>query len=156
MPGNPIADDRGEFANLQRQATIVPRRHAQRIFVEPNLGAVIARVKAAIEPRLRKEINVRAGLCVEKERQTRIKKRVDAAVDEARRRLLEVIDFQIERAAQSHAQIIMKCRGGKRVVDLVEKIIDVKGAGCAGKDAQAESAQLHATPLTPSAAGKRT
>ena len=109
MPGNPIADDRGEFANLQRQATIVPRRHTQRIFVEPNLGAVIARVKAAIDPRLRKEINVRADLRVEKERQTRIKKSVDAAVDQTRRRLLEVIDFQIESAAQSRPQIIVKC-----------------------------------------------
>src|SRR5207253_2725191 len=88
MPGNPIADDRGEFANLQRQATIVPRRHAQRIFVEPNLGAVIARVKAAIEPG--------------------------------------------------------------------EKIIDVECARRAGKGAQAKDAQLHATALTPSEAGKRT
>src|ERR1044071_9015484 len=50
----------------------------------------------------------------------------------------------------------MKCRGGESGIELIEKIIDVKAAGCAGKNAQTEGAQLHATALTPSAAGKRT
>ena len=57
MPRHPIADDRGKLADLQRQATIIPGRYAQRIFVDANLSAVIARVKAAIQPRLCKEIN---------------------------------------------------------------------------------------------------
>src|SRR6266480_3502786 len=52
MPRHPIANDRGELADLQRQSTIIPGRDSQRIFVEPNLSAVIARVKAAIQPRL--------------------------------------------------------------------------------------------------------
>src|SRR5205085_11767835 len=59
-------------------------------------------------------------------------------------------------AAQSSAQIILKCRNRERGVESVEKIIDIESGRCAGKDAQSESAQLHATALTPSAAGRRT
>src|SRR5207247_8869898 len=103
-----------------------------------------------------KEIDLRSDLCVQKERQPWVEKSVDAAVNETRRGLFEVIDLQIKRAAQSCAQIIVKCRDRERGVEPVEKIIDIKGARSAGKYAQAEGVQLHATALTPSAAGKRT
>jgi len=71
--------------------------------------------------------------------------------------LFEVVDLQIERPAQSCAQIVLKRRHRERGVEPVEKIIDIEGARRAGKEAQAEGVQLHATALTPSAAaGKRT
>ena len=140
MPRNPIADDRRELADLQRQATIIPGRDSQRIFVEPNLSAVIARVKTAIEPRLRKEINLRADLRIEKECQSRIEKSVDTAVNEARRGLFEVIDLQIERAAEARTYIIVKYRKCEGVIEVVEKVIDIEGARRGGKNAQAENA----------------
>src|SRR4029450_5626847 len=151
MARHPIADDRGELTDLRRETTIIPRRGTQRVFVEPNLSAVIARIKAAIEPRLCKEINLRSDLGVEKKRESRIKEIINIANDQPGRRLFEIVKFQIESAAQSCAQIIMKCRERKRGVDSVEKIIDIERARGAGKDAQ-----LHATALPPSAAGKRT
>jgi len=99
---------------------------------------------------------LRSDLCVQKERQPWVQKTVDADVNETRRGLLEVIDLQIERAAQSCSQIIVKCRDRERSVEPVEKIINVEGVRRAGEDAQAEGVQLHATALTLSAAGKRT
>jgi hypothetical protein len=95
-------------------------------------------------------------LRVEKEGQTRVEKRVDVAVNETGRGLFEVIEFQIERAAQAYAQIVVKCGNAQRRVQAIEKVINVKRARCAGEHAQAESVQFHATPLTPSTAEKRT
>src|SRR5436189_2884826 len=156
MSRNPVAHDRSELADLHRQAAILPGRDAHCIFVEAHLSAVIARIKTAIEPRLREEINLRSDLRVEKEGQTRIEKRVDVAIDETGRGLFEVIEFQIERAAQSYAQIVVKCGNAQRRVQAIEKVINIERARCAGEHAQAQSVQLHATPLTPSVAEKRT
>ena len=156
MPRDPIAYDRGERADLYRQAAILPWRNAQCVFVEPKLSAVIARVKTAIKPRLSKEINLRADLRIEKECQSRIEKSVDATVNETGRGLIEVIDFQIERAAQSCATFILKCGDRKLGIEPVEKIVDIESARRAGKNAQADGAQLHATALIPFAARKST
>src|SRR6266545_3857312 len=156
MSRDPIAYDRGELADLHCQSPIFPRCNAQCIFVEPNLSAVIARVKTAIEPGLREEINLRADLRIQKKSQTRIEKSVDAAVDETGRRLIEVIDFQIERAAQSCAQFILKCGDRKLGIEPVEEIINIESVRRAGKNAQADGAQLHATALIPFAARKST
>src|ERR1051325_4217920 len=101
---------------------------------------------------MRKEINLRSDLCVQKECQPRVEKSVAFAVNETRRVLFELINLQVERATQSCPQIVVKCRDRERCVELVETIIDIEGALRAGKDAQAEGVQLHATPLTPSAA----
>ncbi len=105
---------------------------------------------------MRKEINPRSDLRVQKESQPWIEKSVAVAINETRRGLFEVINLQIERAAESCAEIVLKCRNRERSVEPVEKIIDVEGARCAGKEVEAEGVQLHATALTPSAAGKRT
>ena len=86
MPRHPIADDRRELSDLQIEAPIVPRRDSERVLVEPNLSAVIARIESAVEPRLNEEINLRAALRVEKKRETRVKEIVDLAADEFRRR----------------------------------------------------------------------
>src|SRR5438876_1163726 len=60
------------------------------------------------------------------------------------------------RGTQLRTKIILKGRERQRAVEPVERIIDIERARCASKKAQAESVQLHATPLTPSTAEKRT
>jgi len=81
---------------------------------------VIAGIEAAIESRLREEINLRPELRVEKQRETRIEEIVDLRVDETRRRLLEVISFKINRAAQSHTKIVLKGSDRERGIEPVE------------------------------------
>src|SRR2546428_6734254 len=99
MPRDKIADDGGELTDLQGETSILTRRNPKRIFVEPNLSAVIARIESAINSRLHKQINMRTKLPVEKQRQTGIEEIVDLAVDKARRWLLEMITFDIDGAA---------------------------------------------------------
>ena len=67
MPRDIISDNGGELADLQGEAAILPRRQPKRIFVQPNGGAVIARIESAIKSRLGKKINLFAELCVEKQ-----------------------------------------------------------------------------------------
>src|SRR4029434_6356047 len=105
---------------------------------------------------LREEIHLRADLRVEKQRKTIIEKVVDIRVDETGRGLLEIIKFQIDRAAQSRAKIIVKPGDCKRAVEAVESIIDVESARRAPENAQAEDLRFHVTALTPLAAEKRT
>src|SRR5213594_1437665 len=119
MAWDPIAYHSCKRPRLQIETAILPRRNAQCVFVEPNLCAAVARIESAVDPRLRKEINLRPDLRIQKECQTRVEKSVNLAVDEAGRRLFEVIDFQIERAAQSCAQIILKCRDRERAIEPV-------------------------------------
>src|ERR1700726_2498123 len=99
MPLHPIANNRSKFADLEVETLIVPRRNTKRIFIEPNLGAVIARVKPAVQSRLPEKIDVRYKLRVKKDRQSRIEEIVDLAVNEAGRRLFEMISFDVEPAA---------------------------------------------------------
>ena len=117
---------------------------------------MIARIEAAIDSGLGEEINLRAELRVEKQRETRIEEIVNLGVDETGCGLLEIIEFEINCAAQSGAKIILKGGDSQRAVEPVQSIIDIESARCAGKNPQAESVQLHATALTPSAAQKRT
>src|ERR671918_37456 len=117
MPWDPIAHHGCKRPHLQIEAAIIPRRKAKRIFIEANLSSVIAGVEPTIQPRLSKEIKLRSKLCIEKQRQTRIEESVNVAIDEAGRRLFEVIDLQIERTAQSCAQIILKCRDRERAIE---------------------------------------
>ena len=77
MPRDPIADDGGEFAGLESKTAVLPRRKSKRILVQTNLGAVIAGIEAAIDSRLREEINLRPELRVEKQGETRIEEIVD-------------------------------------------------------------------------------
>src|SRR5258708_39926268 len=70
--------------------------------------------------------------------------------------MLEIIKFQIGRAAQTSGKIIVKCGDRQCAVEPVESIIDVESARRAGENAQAEDLRLHVTALTPFAAEKRT
>ena len=107
MPRDPVADDRSELTYLEREP-IVPRRNAKCVLRESNLRAATGGIKAAIEPRLRKKIDVRPDLRVQKEDQPRIKQIVDLAIDQPRRRLIEMVKFQVDRPTQARAQIVME------------------------------------------------
>src|SRR6266403_2279998 len=142
MPRNPIANDRRELADLYREAAILPRRDAQCVFVEPDLSAVIARIKTAIEPRLCEEINLRSDLRIEEKRQTRIEEIVDRAVDQPGWRLFEMIKLQIEQTTHTCAQIVLERGYRERVVETIEQIINFKrGARCTSEGEQADYAQ---------------
>ena len=62
----PIAGDGGEFADLNVQPPILPRRDSERIFVGAEVRPFIRWIEATIEPRLREEVDVRSRLNVEK------------------------------------------------------------------------------------------
>ena len=81
MAGNPIAYNSGKLAQLQSEPAVGPWRNAKRIFIQPNLGAMVARIEPAIEPRLSEEINLRSCLSIEKQGQTWIEETVAGAVD---------------------------------------------------------------------------
>src|SRR5215469_7592857 len=99
MPPDPITYNGGKLAHLQIEGAVIPGRKTKRIFIEAHLSAASCRIKPAIDPRLRKEINMRTVLRVEKERQAWIKEVIGSAVDESWRRLLEMIRFKIDCAA---------------------------------------------------------
>src|SRR5437867_3711178 len=122
MPRNPIADDSGEFADLSGEAAVVPRRDAKRIFIQTNLSAVIAGVEPSIKSRLRKEINVRADLCIKKQHQTRVEEIVDLAVDESGGGLLEMINFDVDCAAQSCPKIVLERSDSEGAIEPIKKI----------------------------------
>ena len=110
MPRDPIADNRCEFAGLKRKTAVFPWRNPKCILIQADLSAIIRWIKPTVDSGLREKINVRAKLRVDKKRQTRIEKSVDAAVDQTGRGLFEMVNFQIEGAAQSCAKIIVKSR----------------------------------------------
>src|SRR5690348_13958224 len=110
MTGNPVAHHRCELADLKGETAVFPRRDAKRILVQPNLSAFISGIEPAIDPSLCEEVKLRSKLRVEKQRQARIEKCIDAAVEQSGCGLLEVVDFQIQRAAQSYSKIVLKGR----------------------------------------------
>src|SRR5438105_14091907 len=89
-----ISDNGGELADLEGEPAILPRRQAQRIFVQPNCGPVIARVESAIKSRWCEEIHMFAELRVEITRETRIEVFLDLTVDQFGRWLLEVVNLK--------------------------------------------------------------
>ena len=144
MPRDPIAHHSSELADLQIETSVVPRRYAYCIFIKPDLSAVITWIEPTIESRLRKKINLGPNLCIEKERQPRIEKVVDVAVDESGSWLLEVICFDIYRATQAGSKIIVERCDSECAIEPVKIIIDLEGACSASQKAEAErSKKLH-------------
>src|SRR5437867_3798047 len=99
MPRDPVTDNGCKFSHLQIETAIIPRRNAKRVFIEAHLSAAITGVEPTVQPCLSKEINVRSELRVEKERQSRVEKIVNIAVDESGCWLLEMICLKVDRAA---------------------------------------------------------
>src|SRR6476620_9098744 len=154
MARHPIADDGSELSHLQGKTPVVPRRDPERIFVEPDLSAVITWIKTSIQTRLNKNINLRPNLGVEKQRQPRIEKVVNITINESGRRLFEMISLKIDRAAQAQTHLILEGRHTERGVRPVEQVISVQSARGAGQKAQAQCCnRFHATSAA--AAGAR-
>src|SRR5579864_3323319 len=99
MSRDPVSDNGGEFADLQIEASIVPRRETDCVFIHSNLCALIAWIETTVQPRLREKINLFSQLTVQKKREPRIKQIVDLAIDESGRGLIKVIKLGIEGAA---------------------------------------------------------
>ena len=145
MPRYPVADNGGEFPDLQSEAPIGPWSDAKRVLIQSDGRAMVARVEPSIKPRLGEKINGRPELCIEKKRQPRAEEIVDFAVDESRGRLLEVIEFQINCAAQARAKVLLERGKRQAIVESVDEVIDFERARAASQKAQAERRQqLHA------------
>ena len=70
MARNPVADHGGELSDLEVE--VLCRAIADEIFIQADLSAFITRIEAAINARLREDINVRANLRVEEQAQPRV------------------------------------------------------------------------------------
>src|SRR6266446_4643900 len=138
MPRHPNADDGRELPNLQSESAIFPRRDTKRVLIQPNLGAVIARIESAIESRLRKKIKLRPELSIKKKCQTWIEEIVDLTIDQSWSRLLEMVNLQIQRPAQARPEIILKSSDGQRAIEPLKKILHFERLSCDGHSAEAE------------------
>ena len=96
MPRDPIADDGRELSDLEIDAHILSEAVTDEILIQPNLGALVARIEATIGARLRKDIDMRSDLGVEKQGQTRIKENVVVGINETRSGLIDQISFEID------------------------------------------------------------
>src|SRR6185436_15908924 len=106
MSRGPVADDGAELAELQAEPAVVPRREAQRVFVEANLGVLVAGIVATIHARLREDVDVRAELRIEKKREARIEEIVLVRANHAGRGQLKVVLLEVDRAAEARPQLI--------------------------------------------------
>ena len=141
----PVAHDRGKLADLHIEAPVFPRRQAQRVFIEPEPRAAVARIEAAVHARLREKVNVRAELAVEKEREARIEKPVAAREKQSRRRLLEKVSLEIHRAAQAQPDVFVENRNRQRLVEPVQPLVHAVRGGDADQEAGAKCGrQFHA------------
>ena len=64
MARDPVADHGGELSDLE--VDVLRRSVADKIFIEPDLGAIIAGIESAIHARLGEDINLGSKLRVEK------------------------------------------------------------------------------------------
>src|SRR5437667_12006522 len=84
MPGHPVPDNCRELSDLKTDPRTIERRVAKKIFVEPDLRALIRGIKTAIETCLREEIEMLCELRVEKERYWRNEKENVVCLDQSR------------------------------------------------------------------------
>ena len=123
MTGHPVTDDRGKLSELEIEPAVFPGRDAHRIFIEPNLRALIARIETAIDPGLRENINRRTELRVDEQTEPWIKKRVTRRPDQTGCRAAEGVALEIKRAANTRAHIGIWTGKGQRFVHAIEKIL---------------------------------
>jgi hypothetical protein len=60
VAGHPIADDRGEFPELETAPSVRPGRDPERVFVKPKAGGTLAGIEALVGAGLRKKIHALA------------------------------------------------------------------------------------------------
>src|SRR5438105_14810122 len=65
VPRNPIADHGCELPDLEVDA--LRWAVAEKIFIQPHLGTFITWIESAVHARLRKDINLRSNLSIEKQ-----------------------------------------------------------------------------------------
>ncbi len=136
MTFDPAPDHGRELAGLLTKSPILPRRDPHRVFVETNLRAGISRIEMTIEARLSEKIDGRPKLGVEEKCETGTEEPVRSGVDQTGRGLIELVELQINRAAQSGAQPIIRGAERKLLVQPIEEIVRVEIAR--GKKARAE------------------
>ncbi len=108
VPVVPISYDGRELADLHVEAPVVPRCEAERVFIETHACLGGGGIKAAIDARLREDIDVRTELRIEEEREPRIEERMPIGFDQRGRGLFEVVALQVHESAQSHAAASVK------------------------------------------------
>ena len=123
MPLHPVPRDRGELAGLQAETPVVPRRHAHRVFIEPDLRLSLARIEAVIDPRFHKHIDVGTGLRVEEKGEPRVRKIVAVGIEKSGGRLLDLIVFEVGEAAELHPERAVECAGSEIVVHASHEIL---------------------------------
>src|SRR4051812_9641453 len=99
MAPHPGSDHGRELPGLKIETSIFPGRDPHRVFIQPDLSAVIGRIETAVDSRLGESINRGTKLRVDEQAESRIKKRVARRQDEARRGSTEGVPFEVERAA---------------------------------------------------------
>ncbi len=59
---------RRKLANLNAELAFLPRGETECVFIEPHLRPFVGRIEVAVEPGLRKEVEMRTDLGIEKSR----------------------------------------------------------------------------------------
>src|SRR5437588_13050576 len=86
MPRHPVADDSGELPDLEMK--IFRGTVAEKIFIQPDLGAAVTRIEAAVHARLGKEKDVRSDFEVDEQGQSWVEQKVVLGKNEGRRWLI--------------------------------------------------------------------
>ena len=123
MTLDPGADHSREFSDLQVEATILPRRDAQGIFIGPPLFTQIGRIESGIDPALREEVYVGPNLGIEENAQSRGKKVMSIRADQARRRLRKIVVFEIEQPADPRPHLIVESADRQDLINLIEETL---------------------------------
>src|SRR5437762_5972230 len=126
MSRHPVANDGGELAGLDSEPAVFPRRDADCIFVQSDLRSMISRIETAVDARLRENVNRRPDLRVEEQTQARIKERVTRRPDQTRRRPTESVAFEVQRAADTCPDIVVKSSERERLVNAVQEILGLR------------------------------
>src|SRR4051794_5979012 len=96
MPRDPIADDGRELSDLEIDVHILSEAVTNEILIQPNLGALVARIEAPVGACLREDIDVRPDFCVEKQGQAGIKENVIVCINQTRSGLSDQISFEVD------------------------------------------------------------
>ncbi len=105
MARNPVAKHGGEFADLHVNPAILERRVTQQVFVRAPIAVRLdAWIEATIHPRLDQTVKMLAEPSIDEEREPGIENEIVPVKEQTRRRLIDVIPFQIQQPAQVHSQ----------------------------------------------------
>src|SRR5438132_9281384 len=101
---------------------MIQRSLAKKVFVQPDLRALIRGIKTTIQARLGEEIEVLSELRVEKERYSRIEKETVVGLDKSRRALIDEVTFKVDQSAQLQLKTLLRIADRQCIVHPVKKI----------------------------------